>query len=66
MNIGIEMIRGYNMDNLPKGLKILIDLRKGERVNCPKCNEGIVEAKGDCRTTRLFRCNKCDYRFHVD
>ena len=53
---------------IPKTVKMLNDLRKGEQVHCPKCREGIMQAsKGtDYRTTSCFVCSKCGLMFNIN
>lgn len=51
---------------MPKGLEMLKKLRDGESVTCPKCNKGIVIPKGDCKITKVFHCEKCDYSVTID
>lgn len=54
------------MDDMPKGLKLLYDLRDGKTVHCPKCGKGIVVPVDDYRTTKLFECDECDYFLALD
>jgi len=35
-------------------------MRRGEKIKCPKCENGFFEAKGDPKKTLVFGCDKCD------
>lgn len=41
-------------------------LRKGEKVECPLCQNGYLEPVGDYRTTYAFRCNGCGERLLME
>lgn len=44
----------------PNELNDLVkELRKGEKVTCPICGEGIMEPIGKRETTKGFRCTEC-------
>ncbi len=58
--------KGSDYMEMPRGLKMLKDLRNGQVVICPKCDKGHVISVGDCKTTRVFHCDKCDYSFTLD
>lgn len=34
-------------------------MRKGEKLPCPKCSNGLFSAIGEPKTTNTFGCNKC-------
>lgn len=53
---------------IPKTVKMLEDLRKGEKVSCPKCNDGIMQASRgtDYKYTSCFVCSKCGIKFNIN
>lgn len=51
---------------MPRTLALLKKLRAGEDVKCHKCNKGYIIPVGDCKTTRVFHCDKCDYSITID
>ena len=34
-------------------------MRNGEKIKCPKCDNGFISAIGDPKTTNVFRCDGC-------
>ncbi len=34
-------------------------MRNGEKIKCPRCEEGFISAVGDPQKTKVFRCDKC-------
>ena len=34
-------------------------MRNGEKIKCPKCENGFFSAIGDPKTTKVFRCDSC-------
>ena len=52
--------------DIPKGLELIKKLREGKTVVCHKCGKGIIHAIGDCKTTKVYYCDKCDYRLTLD
>lgn len=34
-------------------------MRNGEKIKCPKCEDGFFSAVGDPKTTKVFKCDKC-------
>lgn len=48
------------MNNLVKRL------RKGERVICPLCEKGILETRGNHKTSPGFQCNHCKKRLNIN
>lgn len=48
--------------NKPKSQIMIEKVRKHERVTCPKCNDGVITAKGKPETSLYFYCSnkKCD------
>ena len=34
-------------------------MRRGEKLPCPKCPNGLFSAIGDPKTTNTFGCDKC-------
>lgn len=53
---------------MPRGIKLLKDLRTGQKVICHKCNKGHIIPVGDYKTTRVFHCDNddCDYSITLD
>ena len=52
--------------DMPKGLELIKNLREGKTVVCHKCGKGVIHAIGDCKTTKVYYCDKCDYRLNLD
>ena len=50
----------------PRGLVLLKNLRNGKKMTCHACNKGTIIPVGDYKTTRVFLCDKCDYRITID
>ena len=34
-------------------------MRNGEKIKCPKCENGHISAVGEPKTTSLFKCDEC-------
>ena len=34
-------------------------MRNGEKIKCPRCEDGYISAVGDPKKTNVFRCDKC-------
>ena len=34
-------------------------MRNGEKIKCPRCDQGYISAAGDPQTTNVFRCDCC-------
>ncbi len=34
-------------------------MRNGEKIKCPRCEDGFFSAVGDPKTTKVFRCDGC-------
>lgn len=41
-------------------------LREGKKVICPKCKEGIIETPYNPKTSKFFKCNKCNFKINID
>ena len=37
-------------------------MRRGEKLPCPKCSDGLFSAFGDPKTTNTFGCDKCQIK----
>ena len=35
-------------------------MRNGEKLKCPRCENGYFSAIGEPKTTKVFRCNTCN------
>ena len=35
-------------------------MRNGEKIKCPRCESGFISAIGDPKSTKVFRCDRCD------
>lgn len=35
-------------------------MRNGEKIKCSRCKEGYISAVGDPKTTKVFKCDKCE------
>lgn len=44
----------------------LCKLRKGEKVSCPECKNGIVSSNVDPKTAHHFKCDKCGFMINFD
>ncbi len=52
--------------DMPKGLKLIKDLREGKVVKCHKCGKGVIHPMGEAHTAKVFYCDKCDYQLVLD
>ena len=34
-------------------------MQNGEKIKCPRCENGFFGAIGDPKTTKVFRCDSC-------
>ena len=34
-------------------------MRNGEKIKCPRCENGYIFAVGNPETTNVFKCNQC-------
>lgn len=34
-------------------------MRSGEKIKCPKCEDGFISAVGEPKSTKVFRCDHC-------
>lgn len=41
-------------------------LRNGEKVTCPLCGKGILQAIGNCETTKGFKCTECKKGLNIN
>lgn len=44
---------------VPKTVERITRMRNGEKIKCPKCNEGHISAVGKPEEADVFRCDKC-------
>lgn len=42
-----------------KSLERLKKLMNGEKLKCPRCENGYIAAVGDPKTTNVFKCDCC-------
>lgn len=40
--------------------KKIEQMRNGEKIKCPRCKDGFFVAVGNSKTTKVFRCDKCE------
>ena len=41
-------------------------LRKGEKVKCPNCKNGILEPVGKVLSTKGFKCKECGQKLNLN
>lgn len=41
-------------------------MRKGEKVECPLCEKGIMLPVGDYKTTHCFTCSNCEKKWNIN
>ena len=49
-----------------KSLKLIIALRKGEKVKCPKCNKGVLKSNTEPSKSHFFFCTQCENTVNID
>ena len=42
-----------------ESLKRIQRMRNGEKLKCPRCEDGYISALGNPQTTRVFKCDIC-------
>ena len=46
---------------------IIIRLRRGEQIKCPKCGEAYITTRAlDISISHAFHCPNCDWHIYVD
>lgn len=43
----------------PKSIERIERMRKGEKVKCPKCDDGFISAVGEPSEAYFFKCDGC-------
>ena len=62
-NGNLRVKKGYLctevMNVKTESMKRIERMRNGEKIKCPKCEDGFFSAVGNPETTRIFKCSHC-------
>ena len=43
-----------------KSMERIEKMQNGEKIKCPRCEDGYISAAGDPKTTNVFKCSHCE------